>query len=76
MQIPDDVAEVIVFADHDESGAGMRAAQRAAQRLKAEGRRVTVAAPPVAGTDANDLLLQGGVAALEAAPRRARLAPS
>ena len=70
VQIPDDVAEVIVFADHDESGAGMRAAQRAAQRLKAEGRRVTVAAPPVAGTDANDLLLQGGVAALEAALER------
>ena len=39
----------------------------AAQRLKAEGRRVMVAAPPVAGTDANDLLLHGGIAAVEAA---------
>ncbi len=37
----------------------MRAAQRAAQRLKAEGRRVMVAVPPVAGTDANDLLRAG-----------------
>ena len=48
----------------------MRAAQRAAQRLKAEGRRVMVAVPPDAGTDANDLLLQGGTAALEAALER------
>jgi P4 family phage/plasmid primase-like protien len=70
VQIPDDVAEVVVFADHDESGAGMRAAQRAAQRLKAEGRRVTVAAPPDAGADANDLLVQGGAAAIEAALER------
>lgn len=48
--------EVIICADHDENGVGQRAADTAAGRWLAEGRRVRVALPPRAGQDFNDLL--------------------
>jgi hypothetical protein len=55
--LPRSVRTVIILADHDRSGAGERAAQVAAQRWLAEGRRVRIAIPPVPGTDFNDVLV-------------------
>jgi len=54
--LPPAVRMVIILADHDHSGAGERAAQAAAQRWLAEGRRVRIAMPPEPGTDFNDVL--------------------
>lgn len=51
--------EVLVAADNDENGVGQRAAQAAARRWLAEGRRVRIAMPPKAGTDFNDILCEG-----------------
>lgn len=51
--LPAEVREVIIAADHDEPGR--KAAQRAAARWKAEGRRVRIALPDKPGTDFNDL---------------------
>lgn len=48
--------EVIICADHDGNGIGQRAANVAAARWLAEGRRVRIAMPPCAGQDFNDLL--------------------
>ncbi len=51
-----EVPEVVICADNDESGAGQRAAEHAARRWEAEGRRVRIVMPPNQGTDFNDLL--------------------
>jgi putative DNA primase/helicase len=51
------VHEVVILADHDENGAGERAARLAADRWLAEGRRVRIAMPPQPGTDFNDVML-------------------
>ncbi len=51
---------VTIAADHDESGVGKRAAQSAAYRWIAEGRRVRIPMPPKPGTDFNDVLLGRG----------------
>jgi hypothetical protein len=48
---------VIICADNDGNGAGQRAANAAAQRLRREGREASVWMSPHVGTDANDLLL-------------------
>jgi putative DNA primase/helicase len=48
---------VIILADNDVNGTGEKAAQKAAQRWLAEGRRVRIAIPPEPGSDVNDLLL-------------------
>ena len=48
--------EVVIAADHDSSGTGQRFAERAAERLIREGRRVRIALPPTVGTDFNDVL--------------------
>ena len=48
---------VIILADNDVNGTGEKAAQKAAQRWLAEGRRVRIAIPPEPGSDFNDLLL-------------------
>jgi hypothetical protein len=55
--LPREVVEVTIIADHDWSGIGGRAAQRAGHRFLAEGRRAFVALPPNPGTDLNDVLL-------------------
>ena len=60
--LPSLVQQVIILADHDASGAGERAAHKAAQRWLAEGRTVRIAMPPQPDTDLNDVLL-GKVAA-------------
>jgi hypothetical protein len=56
--LPPLVRHVIILADNDASGAGERAARRAAQRWLAEGRRVQIAMPPEAGTDMADVHAQ------------------
>jgi hypothetical protein len=55
-------AAVVILADNDRSGVGQRAAQSAAERWLAEGRRVRIATPPKPGTDFNDVLLGLGYA--------------
>lgn len=50
-------AEVVIFADHDR--CGIDAANAAAERLHAQGRRVRIALPPEPDTDFNDLLCAG-----------------
>ncbi|HEY9869843.1 MAG TPA: toprim domain-containing protein [Candidatus Obscuribacterales bacterium] len=49
--VPSTVREVVVFGDNDVSGDGQRSAQKLARRLAAEGKRVKVLIPDVAGTD-------------------------
>lgn len=65
--LPQEVRRVVILADHDASGAGRLAAETAARRLRAEGRRVWIALPPRAGEDFNDLLLREGPEAVRAA---------
>jgi phage/plasmid primase-like uncharacterized protein len=48
--------EIVIAADHDASGVGERAAEAAATRWLAEGRRVRIAMPPQVGQDFNDIL--------------------
>ena len=55
-----EATRVIILADHDASGAGSRAAETAARRLRLEGRVVSIATPPREGEDFNDLLLREG----------------
>jgi putative DNA primase/helicase len=55
--LPREVEEVIILADADP--AGERAAERAARRWSAEGRRVRIARPPD-GMDFNDVLVANG----------------
>jgi len=58
--LPADVAEVIIAADHDKPG--LAAANKAARKWTAEGRRVRIAKPPIEGWDFNDQLLSKNVA--------------
>jgi len=66
IDLPTSVRRVMILADNDLSGAGMRAAEAAARRLRAQGRDVAVVLPPVEGQDFNDLLLQEGPDAVAA----------
>ena len=52
--LPTEAREVIIACDADPRG--IRAANRAAQRWLAEGRKVSIARPP-AGLDFNDILM-------------------
>jgi len=58
--LPPDVTRVVLLADHDGEGVGLKVAEWAAARFHAEGRRVWIAHPPDAGDDFNDLLLKQG----------------
>ena len=58
--LPPEVVRVVILADNDGEGAGIRAAERAAARHNAEGRRVWIAMPDRAGEDFNDLLQRAG----------------
>lgn len=53
---PEDVAEIIVFGDNDESYAGHQASYALAYRLKASNRKVRVEMPGDPGLDWNDVL--------------------
>ena len=65
-QLPPEARRIIILADHDASGAGMRAAEAAARRFQREGRQVAIALPPRQGDDFNDLLLREGAEAVRA----------
>ncbi|OYW53872.1 MAG: ATPase [Hyphomicrobium sp. 32-62-53] len=67
VQLPPDAKRVMILADHDASGAGLRAAETAARRLRSEGREVVIALPPQPGQDFNDLLRAAGPDAVAAA---------
>jgi putative DNA primase/helicase len=54
--LPPSANMVLICADNDANGVGQRAANAAAERFLAEGRRVRIALPPRSGTDFNDLL--------------------
>jgi putative DNA primase/helicase len=59
-QLPPEALRVVLLADHDAAGAGLRAAHRAARRFHGEGRRVWIAMPPSEGDDFNDVLRRDG----------------
>jgi putative DNA primase/helicase len=60
VHLPPEATRIIILADHDASGAGTRAAEAAARRLRAEERGVAIVMPPREGDDFNDLLLREG----------------
>ena len=62
--LPPEARRVVLLADHDASGAGLRAAEAAARRLVAEGRSVAIALPRAEGDDFNDLLMRDGAEAV------------
>ena len=66
VDLPPGVRRVLILADNDTSGAGLRAAEAAARRLRAQGRDVAVVLPPEEGDDFNDLLLREGSEAVAA----------
>lgn len=66
IRLPPEAARIILLADHDAGNAGLRAAQKAAQKFILEGRRVWIAMPSKAGEDFNDLLMRDGPDAVAA----------
>lgn len=60
VQLPPQARRVVILADHDASGAGMRAAESVVKRFRDEGRQVVIALPPEPGSDFNDVLLRQG----------------
>ena len=66
VKLPPEAHRIVILADHDASGAGMRAAETAARRLRGEGRQVAIALPPGEGQDFNDVLLREGIEAVAA----------
>lgn len=66
VDLPPAARRVLILADNDASGAGLRAAEAAARRLRAQGRDVAVVLPPEEGEDFNDLLLREGQEAIAA----------
>lgn len=71
LRLPPNIRRVILLADHDQSGAGQKAAEMAAERFVAEGRRVWIALPPKVGEDFNDLLVREGKEAVRAVLNKA-----
>jgi putative DNA primase/helicase len=59
LTLPPLVREIVILADHDQNGAGERAAYAVADRWLAEGRRVRIALPPQTQTDFADVLTAG-----------------
>ena len=66
VKLPPEAHRIVILADHDASGAGTRAAETAARRLRKEGRQVAIALPPGEGCDFNDVLLRDGPEAVAA----------
>jgi phage/plasmid primase-like uncharacterized protein len=54
--LPASESKVLICSDVDANGVGQRAANAAAERFLAEGRKVRVALAPAVGVDFNDLL--------------------
>jgi putative DNA primase/helicase len=67
LELPQEIATVTICADNDENGAGIGAAQAAAQRWTSEGRTVRVAIPEHTGTDFNDVLRGAAAASIKEA---------
>jgi|GEM_PF-2239626 len=65
-QLLPELREVLITADHDANGAGLKAAERLAERLVAEGRRVWISLPPKVDTDFADVLASDGPSAVQA----------
>lgn len=59
--LPSMVEEVVIAADNDENGAGLRAARKAADRFIAVGKRVYIMVPRAPGADYNDVLRGKGM---------------
>jgi putative DNA primase/helicase len=78
VQLPPEAQRIIILADHDASGAGMRAADALAGRLRRNGMVAAIAAPPQQGDDFNDMLGRDGheaIATLVDAALRAAVTP-
>jgi putative DNA primase/helicase len=60
IDLPPAARRILILADNDVSGAGMRAADAAARRLRGQGRDVAIVLPPLEGEDFNDFLLREG----------------
>jgi putative DNA primase/helicase len=56
--LPENVRDVFIFADHDASQTGQRAAERLARRLQLAGRFVRTRKPAQPGTDWLDVYTQ------------------
>ncbi len=69
--LPPEARRVVILADHDASGAGMRAAEATAAKLRLEGRDVSIVLPPREGDDFNDMLRRDGAEAIAALVDRA-----
>lgn len=64
VQLPPEARRVVILADHDASGAGMRAADALEGRLRRNGIVVAIATPPQQGDDFNDMLGRDGPEAI------------
>lgn len=58
LELPVELTDVVILADHDANGVGQKAAEKLANRLDTNGRRVRIAIPPIKG-DVNDILNWG-----------------
>jgi putative DNA primase/helicase len=67
LELPKDIAAVTICADNDANGAGISAAEAAAQRWIAEGRSVRIAMPDIIGADFNDVLRGAAAASIKEA---------
>jgi hypothetical protein len=56
--VPKRFRAVVIAADNDANGAGVHAANVLRIRLRSKGVRARVIAPPIAGTDWNDVLIE------------------
>jgi putative DNA primase/helicase len=59
--VPQSVRELIIFADHDRSERGQKAARKLARRTIAAGIKTKILIPPVAGTDWLDTVTKGAI---------------
>jgi putative DNA primase/helicase len=63
--LPPEAQLIVICADNDAHGRGERAAQKAAARWIAEGRRVRIAMPTEINADFNDILSRGAAAEIK-----------
>jgi hypothetical protein len=58
LHVPGRFCRVVIAADNDASGAGLRAAKTLAKRLRGVGRRIDIRLPNRNGADWNDVLIE------------------